>query len=137
MTTDENKHWMMTAWKTFGSRDAGRIAALFTEDAEWHAPADNATALALRGPHHLVGRERIAYFLAQEMHTLFSQIEVEIRGVYADGDTVIIEERFRAQLASGKPYENEYCFVFELADRRIRRVREYMDTQRGKQLIFG
>jgi ketosteroid isomerase-like protein len=137
MTADENKHWLMTAWKTFGSRDAQRTAALFTEDAEWLAPPENATALALRGPHHLIGRERIAHFLAHEMHTLFSDIHVDIRGVYADGTTVILEERFRAQLPGGKPYENDYCFVFELDGQRIRCVREYMDTQRGKQLIFG
>jgi ketosteroid isomerase-like protein len=38
---------VLNAWKTFSSRDAERIAALFTEDAEWIAPEGNATAVAL------------------------------------------------------------------------------------------
>jgi hypothetical protein len=37
----------------------------------------------------------------------------------------------QATLAHGGHYENDYCFVFELRDGLIHRVREYMDTQRG------
>ena len=30
---------------------------------------------------------------------------------------------------SGKPYNNEYCWVFRLDGGRIKEVTEYMDTQ--------
>jgi hypothetical protein len=32
---------------------------------------------------------------------------------------------------------NDYCFVFELRDGLIHRVREYMDTARGHRMVFG
>ena len=50
---------------------------------------------------------------------------------------VVVEERMRATLADGGRYDNDYCFVFELENGLIRRVREYMDTAKGHRMIFG
>ena len=41
-----------------------------------------------------------------------------------------------ARLANGNTYRNDYCFVFELRDGRIHRVREYMDTARGHRDVL-
>lgn len=131
------KDVVLDAWKTFSSRDTERIAALFTADAEWIAPKGNATAIALDHTDHMVGAKQIARFIAQEMHRMFSGIDITFRGIYADGDTVIVEERMRAMLAGGKAYENDYCFVFTVAGDRIREVREYMDTRKGWRIVFG
>lgn len=138
MAPEHNKQTIVDAWKTFGSRDAQRIAAVFTEDAEWLAPKGNATALALGFTGHMIGREVIVRFLAEEFHKLFvADVSVEFLGIYCDGRTVIVEERMRATLASGRKYDNNYCFFFEFTDGRISKVREYMDTQRGRACIFG
>jgi hypothetical protein len=131
------KDIVLNAWKTFSSRDTERISALFTEDAEWIAPKGNATAVALDHTDHMVGAKQIARFIAQEMHRMFSGVDISFRGVYADGDVVIVEERMRATLAGGAPYENDYCFVFTVAGDRIREVREYMDTRKGWRMVFG
>ncbi len=132
-----SKDVVLNAWKTFSSRDKDRIAALFTDDAEWIAPKGNATAVALDHTDHMVGAEQIARFIAQEMHRMFSEIDIAFRGVYADGDIVIVEERMRATLSSGRHYENDYCFVFTVAGDKIREVREYMDTRKGWRMVFG
>lgn len=131
------KEVVMAAWKTFRTRDAALIAALFSPDAEWIAPAGNATAAALDHVHHMIGADQIARFIATEMHRLFSNIDISFRGVHADGDTVIVEERMRATLPGGNQYENDYCFIFVVSGDRIKQVREYMDTRRGWQMIFG
>ncbi|MGY3617447.1 nuclear transport factor 2 family protein [Bradyrhizobium sp. USDA 10063] len=122
------KEVVINAWKTFKARDAGRIAELFTPDAEWIAPAGNATATALKHPDHMIGPNQIAQFIASEMHHLFSNIDISFLGIHADGDTVVVEERMRATLPGGKPYENDYCFVFVLLGDRIKLVREYIWT---------
>jgi ketosteroid isomerase-like protein len=137
MTTQPSKSIVLAAWKVFKTRDPERIAAVFTDDAEWLAPPRNATAVALNVPSHLVGNRRIAQFLASEMYQLFHDVQIEFRGVYAEGNTVIVEERMRATIMDGATYDNDYCLVFELEGGQIRRVREYMDTQRGKTMIFG
>jgi ketosteroid isomerase-like protein len=56
---------------------------------------------------------------------------VQVRGVFADGDHVVVEQHFEATLAGGGRYENDYRFVFELCDGLIVQVREYVDTRRG------
>jgi ketosteroid isomerase-like protein len=131
------KDIVLNAWKIFSSRDATRIAALFTDDSEWIAPKGNATAVALDHTDHMIGAQAIARFIAQEMHRMFSDVDIAFRGFYADGDVVIVEERMRASLAGGAPYENDYCFVFTVAGGKIREVREYMDTRKGWRMVFG
>ncbi|NIJ14992.1 hypothetical protein FHU38_005400 [Saccharomonospora amisosensis] len=129
---------VQAAWQAFASHDADRIAAVFTEDAEWLAPPGNATAIALDGPSHMVGREAIARFLAEDFLRLFVRdVAVTFHGLHADGDRVIVEETMTATLANGNHYTNDYCLVFELQDGLIHRVREYMDTARGHRMIFG
>jgi len=136
MNSPTPKEAVIKAWKTFQTRDSGLIAELFTPDAEWIAPVGNATAVALGHTDHMIGSNQIAQFLASDMHRLFSNIDISFLGIHADGDTVIVEERMRATLPGGKPYENNYCFVFILSNGRIKQVREYMDTRKGWRMIF-
>ena len=128
----------VAAWHAFRTRDPTKIAAAFTEDAEWLAPAHNATAVALDGPWHIVGKDQIARMFATEVRKLFvADVAAEFHGFYADGNIVVIEQRLRATLANGNAYDNDYCFVLELENGLIRRVREYMDTAKGNRMVFG
>jgi uncharacterized protein len=132
MKAASSKQLVMRAWEAFATRDAGQVRAVFAPDAEWLAPPGNATALAIGGTHHLVGRDRIVQFLTSEFASVFvADVSIDFRGIYAEGDTVIVEERMRATLSHGGNYDNDYCFIFELENGLIKRVREYMDTQRG------
>ncbi|MEV1067389.1 nuclear transport factor 2 family protein [Streptomyces sp. NPDC050263] len=100
--------------------------------------AGNATAVALDAPSHMVGRKAIVSFLAEDFPRLFvSDVTVTFHEFHADGERVIVEETMTATLANGNHYANDYCFVFELRDELIHRVREYMDTARGHRMIFG
>jgi len=138
MIANNSKHVVLAAWQTLATRDPQRIAPMFTEDAEWLAPNGNATALALNGPSRIVGREQIAQTFGSEVWKLFTaDVKVEFRGVYAEGDIVIVEQRMRATLANGNAYDNDCCFVFEVENGLIRRVREYMDTAKGHHMIFA
>jgi ketosteroid isomerase-like protein len=135
---EDSQAIVQAAWRAFASHDPGQIAAVFTEDAEWLAPAGNATAVALDAPSHMIGRAAITRFLAQDFSRLFVRdVVVDFRGFYADGDRVVVEETMSATLANGNTYTNDYCFVFELQDGLICRVREYMDTARGHHDVFG
>ncbi|MGW2640906.1 nuclear transport factor 2 family protein [Streptomyces sp. NPDC001348] len=134
----ESRTIVQTAWEAFASHDADQIAAVFTEDAEWLAPPGNATAIALDAPSHMIGKEAITRFLAEDFPRLFVRdVAVTFHGLHADGKRVIVEETMTAILANGNHYANDYCLVFELRDGLIHRVREYMDTARGHRMIFG
>jgi ketosteroid isomerase-like protein len=138
MNSEANKKAAIAAWHAFRTRDPKKIAAAFVEDAEWLAPAHNATAVALDGPWHIVGKDQIARMFATEVRKLFvADVAAEFHGFYADGNIVVIEQRLRATLANGNAYDNDYCFVLELENGLIRRVREYMDTAKGNRMVFG
>jgi ketosteroid isomerase-like protein len=125
-------------WAAFATRDAARVRAVLTDDVEWIAPANNATALALRATHHMIGPEPIVDFLSRSFGTLFVRdVASEVRHCYADGNTVIFERRITATLANGRHYDNDYCFILEMVGPRVRRIREYMDTRKGYAQIFG
>lgn len=137
-TAPTSQQIVKNAWKAIATRDPAQIAAVFTEDAEWRAPEGNATATALEHTHEMLGRAAIIRFLSEEMHRLFvKDLAVTFTSLFSDGPVVVLEQRLQATLPSGRAYDNEYCFIIELQDGRIHRVREYMDTQRGFKRIFG
>lgn len=129
---------IQNAFQALASYDPDRISAVFTEDAEWLSPPANATAVALEATHHMVGRKAIAHFFAEDLPRLFARdVAVTFHGLHTDGERVTVEATTTATLANGKPYSNDYCFVFELRDGLIHRVREYVDTARADRMIFG
>ena len=44
---------------------------------------------------------------------------------------MIVELTNRSTTAGGRPYENEYCFVYDLEGGKIRAIREYVDTEKA------
>ena len=47
----------------------------------------------------------------------------------ADEDYVAVEARGRNTTKDGVPYNNVYCFVFRLADGKLREMTEYLGTE--------
>jgi ketosteroid isomerase-like protein len=129
---------VQNAFQALGSHDPDRISAVLTEDAEWLSPPENATAVALEATNHMVGRKAIVRFFAEDFPRLFARdVTVTFHGLQADGARATVEATMTAMLANGNHYSNDYCFVFELRDGLIHRVREYVDTARGHRMIFG
>jgi uncharacterized protein len=46
----------------------------------------------------------------------------------ADGDLVVIEARGEMMSKAGVPYNNEYCLIYRLRDRKIVEMTEYQDS---------
>ncbi|WP_229925791.1 nuclear transport factor 2 family protein [Streptomyces longispororuber] len=66
-----------------------------------------------------------------------ADVRVALHGIHTDGERAAVEATMTATLADGSPYSNDYCFVVELRNGLIHRVREYVDTARGHRLVFG
>ncbi|WP_433431158.1 hypothetical protein [Nonomuraea sp. CA-141351] len=72
LTSERNCKLVKQAWRSFPTRDKDLIATFFTRDAEWPAPPGNATAVALGGSHHMVGRDAIVHFLTVDFRACSS-----------------------------------------------------------------
>lgn len=125
-------------WQAFGSFDRDQIRDILTDDVEWIAPKDNATAVALGVTDHMIGQDAIADFLLNDLSKLFSNgIDINVVSITAEGSTVVYEQIQTAKLFNGRDYENGYVFILEINGDRVRRIREYMDTRKGYQMVFG
>ncbi|MGW1676117.1 nuclear transport factor 2 family protein [Saccharopolyspora sp. NPDC002376] len=126
------------AFHALASSDPDLISAVLAEDAEWLSPPGNATAVALEAPDHMVGRAAIVRFFAEDFPRLFARdLAVTFSGFHVAGERVVVEATMTATLASGGHYTNDYCFVIEVREGLVQRVREYTDTAWGHRMIFG
>lgn len=60
----------------------------------------------------------------------------DIKSVIAEGDSVVVEFEGRATTCDGKPYNNQYCMVFTLADGKIKQVNEYFCTILADEVLW-
>lgn len=141
------KETVQALFAAYASGDPDRIRALLHPAAVWTPPAGNATAVALgmadpgdagapRGLGEL-DRDGIVAFMAHDYPRFFTDVKFEPRTMIAEGDVVLTEHRMSATLPNGRAYVNDYCFVYEVADGRVRTIREYMDTRGGWLQVFG
>lgn len=56
-------------------------------------------------------------------------VEVTILDLLADGDRVAVEARGKATTSAGKPYNQQYLFLFDIKDGKISVMTEYLDTK--------
>jgi ketosteroid isomerase-like protein len=144
MNAKETVHALYAAYAT---GDPDHIAALLHPDVVWVAPAGNATQVALglgsgdeagppRGLNDL-DRDAIVAFMANDYPRFFANVAFELRSMVGEGDLVLTEHRLSATLPNGRPYVNDYCFAYEVADGRVTAIREYMDTRGGWVQVFG
>jgi uncharacterized protein len=130
MSIEENKQFVRNTWEAFARGEIRAAFANMSDEISWLIPA----SLAADGP--MKGKQAILSHLKARVASNFPKgVKSEIRRVYGDGDAVIIEMTNRGETSSGAMYENEYCFIFELEAGKVRRVREYLDTAKVKDLL--
>ena len=129
MTSEENKQLVLNFWGAFSKGDIKSAFAAMSDEISWLIPGNLPNLSGLRK-----GKPAILEFARNAAKMFPAGLKSEIRRVYSDDGAVLIEMTNRGKLFNGREYENEYCFVFELEAGKIRRVREYVDTQKVKEL---
>jgi ketosteroid isomerase-like protein len=143
----DSKQTVMALYGAYSTGNAEAIAGLLHDDVVWTAPAGNATQVALglgrsedagppRGANDL-DRDAIVAFMAYNFARFFGGVDNNFRTVVTEGDLVVVEHRLSATLPNGRSYVNDYCFVYEVRDGKVWRIREYMDTRGGWAQVFG
>jgi ketosteroid isomerase-like protein len=136
--TTPGKDIVIDLWKAYSARDESRMRRHLAVDAVWRAPPDNATAKFLGMPSTIEGCDQIVRFILDLFPRMFAyDRKTDLKGVYADGDTVVVEVAISATLANGRHYRNDYCFIHKLKDSQVVEVRELMDTYNGHRMVFG
>jgi uncharacterized protein len=132
MNSEEKKAFVTKTWNAFGKGDIKAAFANLADNVSWVIPGNMPGVSGLKR-----GKDEIMKFMSGISQVFPEGLQSEIRKTFCDGDTVIIELTNRGKVSNGKSYENEYCFIFELENDKIRRIREYVDTQKAKDLLFS
>jgi uncharacterized protein len=130
VSVETNKQLVKSTWEAFVKGDIKTAFSNMSDEVSWLIPGNLNNLSGLRK-----GKAAILEFARNAAKTFPNGLQTQINRVYGDGDTVIIELTNRGKLANGRDYENEYCFVFEVEAGKIRRVREYVDTQKAHELM--
>ena len=113
--------------------DLGRIRTHFAADATWTLHG----TLPIAGTH--TGADAIMEFLVAA-GSLYRPGSDEFRfgDIVAAGDTAVLEWNVTGiGTATGERYDNDYCGVFVIRGGRIVEVREYLDSDHARSVLFG
>jgi ketosteroid isomerase-like protein len=111
-------------WEAFARGEMKKVFAAMPEDVTWKLPQGG----------WIRGKQSILH-LARASAGKLKGYRTEIRRAHCDGDSVILEMTNRATTPGGKPYANDYCFIFDLEDGKIKAITEYTDQLTVKEAI--
>jgi ketosteroid isomerase-like protein len=110
-----------TFYTALGQGDAPTALGLMADDIEWHTMW-----------HYKVdgrGPQRVAEGLLKPLMEEWASFALTPAEYIAEGDTVVSLGRFTGvHGASGKEVDAAYAHVWDVADGKIRRFRQYIDT---------
>ena len=132
MTPEQNKEMVKATWLAFAKGDIKTAFGNMADNVSWLIPGNIPGTSGVKR-----GKDEILKFVAGMGNVFPEGLQTEITRAHASDDAVILELTNRGKVSNGKFYENEYCFVFELENGKIRRIREYVDTQKAKEILFG
>lgn len=124
---DANKRVVRTLFDAFTERRFDDAGELMTADASWWM-LSHRRAVPVRA--WLAGYDK-------QTGPLFpGGLRFELTRLTAEDDRVAVQATCIGTTNTGVPFNNEYHFLFEFADGRIRAAWEYGDTMHANQ-IFG
>lgn len=129
-TADDSRRVVLDYLAAQRSGDGRRMLELLDEDVEWITPASGE-----------VGRPRGATVVLQAMADAgaryfdLATMQVELRWIIAEGEKVVLRLHNRATAVNGRPYDNEYVWIYTVRDGRIVEIEEHTDTLRFQRIV--
>ena len=116
---------------TFSRGDVDGVLAAMADDATWWVSG------SLEGMSDTYDKARFGPLL-RGATALYVEgaLRITPTGMIAEGDKVAVEAEGHATMTSGRVYAPRYHFLFEIADGKVLRVREYMDTMHAWETFF-
>ena len=124
MSIEENVQTVKDFFAAMGGGDKQRLLALVAEDIEWIIPGEH---WPLAGTHR--GRAGLAALLqkaSEEVETTYPAPPEFV----AQGDRVLVVGVATGTIkATNKPFKDDWVFDITVRDRKVTKIREYIDTQ--------
>jgi ketosteroid isomerase-like protein len=119
----ENKHLMQEIFARVAEGDGSLFVEHLADDVVIRVSGQYSWSQTFKGKEAAL---RDLYGVVRERTTGVRKT-IPLRFI-ADGDIVVIEARGEMLSKAGVPYNNEYCLIFRLRDRKIVEMTEYQDS---------
>jgi len=106
------------------------VAEMMDDEITWWVPQSS----ELGGTHR--GKAKVLELMGKGVDLYQLPMKIQVEEMVAERDWVCVQLVVEAKTAAGRPYRNDYHFAFRIRDGRIAAVREYVDTQYAKELLF-
>jgi uncharacterized protein len=124
MSVEENVQIVKDFFAAMGGANKQDLLALVAEDIEWIIPGEN---WPLAGTHR--GRAELAAVLQKATEEV-EMTYPEPPEFVAQGDRVLVVGVATGKIkATNKPFKDDWVFDITVRDRKVTRIREYIDTQ--------
>ncbi|MFI2284377.1 nuclear transport factor 2 family protein [Nocardia beijingensis] len=122
MTAMENKKLLTDIFEQMSLGNTRALSDAMADDFRWVFPGDWSWS-GIWEPKSAVLQELLRPLMAQ-----FTEYRSTAEMIVAEGDRVVVQARAEAVTMHGDPYDQTYCFVFRVADGKLREVVEHCDT---------
>ena len=123
MSAAENKQLMQEIFARVADGDGSLFVAHLADDVVIRVSGQYSWSQTFKGKEAAL---RDLYGVVRERTTGLRKT-IPLRFI-ADGDIVVIEARGEMMSKAGVPYNNEYCLIYRLRDRKIVEMTEYQDS---------
>ena len=120
----ENKKLMRQIFADLSTGNSDLLVTSMANDCRWTVAGTTRWSRTYEGKHAV-----LTELFARLRARLNGAIKTTAHRLFAEGDFVVVEARGSNTTRSGAPYNNNYCFVFRLADNQLKEVTEYCDTE--------
>lgn len=129
MGIEENKALVREYFRRMQAGDPA-VAELMHDEITWWVPQSS----ELGGTHR--GKAKVLELMGTGVDLYQLPLKVIVEEMVAERDWVCVQLVVEAKTAKGRPYRNDYHFAFRIRDGKVAAVREYVDTQYAKELLF-
>jgi uncharacterized protein len=132
--TDTEAHKALVAqfFETFSTGNVAAIIGAMAVDGTWWV---SGKLDGMSGPYTAAGLAPL--LVGANAGYKAGALRITPTSMIAEGDKVAVEANGYAELLDGRVYDCQYHFLISIRGGMIGDVREYMDTQHAKEILFG
>jgi len=119
---EQNRSIVRELIETFTRLDLSRVCELISKDADWWVVGQQSAK-----------RDAVLESFQKLEPGVYSKAEIDILGMIAEGDRVVVEWTLALEFLDGRTYQNEYVWLVTLQDSQVIKLRVYnnMDKLRS------
>jgi ketosteroid isomerase-like protein len=121
MTLSENKSVALQFFEVLGRGDVDGLARMMTDDATWWVAASTPVS----GTYE---KKQFLDLVAAIFSKADGHLALDTKAVTAEDDRVCVMTSGHMRMKSGAIYANDYHFLLEIKDGKVKSGREYLDT---------